>query len=800
MSRKFGIAILLEMMAAVALTAAPPVLERIEPAGAQRGSAFRLELYGSYLPAGAQVVSELPATLTPLTPNHDEDGPALSFLVELKKNAPVGLYPLRLETPAGLTNLVLFSVGEFPDVAEDESRTPGGKASNDSVQEAQAIELPATVNGRLRGADRDVYRFEVKAGERVALEVEARRVGSAIDPVLRVLDAQGKQIAINNDAANLGLDSRLWFQVVEDGVYYAVVHDSRYSKQEVDFYRLKIGDFDFAAGFFPLGGPRGQTADVEWYGGSLRKPMREQVDLSGLEQGRRWSKIRAPGKAGALPSTFVVSDRDEQLESKNRTLTAGRVVNGRISDSGEIDRYELAVREGQSWRISVDAAELGSSELFPLLSVFDGEELLARAGDEIPEKGTTTLEENTFVSRDPFIHLEVPEGATELSVVVEDLVDRGGPGFGYRLLAEQGPPDFELSLNTPHVNIPAGGVAYVGATAVRRGFAGPIQLQAAELPEGVEAEGGHIAALMTTKDRVGVASTGILALKAAPDAPQQTLRLSVWGEAILPDGEKVRRRASGPGLVTAVRSRSGIRARELPARADWLGAELPASVSKGVPARIELDGPSEVRIVKGTEYPLRWKLVVDDPSIKGLGEFRLNTGGARETTFSPRDPEAEKDGDAYVKYLRTTMGGPEQKFDVTLTAEAKIGGVDEVLAAPVITIEVVEGFAVRPAGETFSAAPGEAFAIAGAIERDAAFDNEVTVKAEDLPQGVSCEAAATPPGEESFELSCQAAKDAEQGLHEIRITGSSVMAGRGEGKNVPYQVEPVLATLAVTKR
>ncbi len=800
MLRPLTLAVVVSLAASIALTAAPPVLERIEPPGAQRGSAFRLELYGLRLPAGAQLITGLPASVTPLASDRRDGGPALSYLVELHENAPIGLYPIRLETETGLSNLMLFSVGEFPDVAEQESHQPASEASNDSADTAQAIETPVAINGRLQSADRDVYRFAVKAGDMLTLEVEARRAGSAIDPVLRLLDADGEQIAVNNDAAGIGLDSRLRFEAPHDGVFYAVVHDTRYSDQRADFYRLKIGDFDFAEGFFPLGGKRGDTVDVEWFGGGFDKAQSGSVDLSAHDDDARWIQVRAPGKPGALPTSFVVGDREEQLEGKDRTLAPGHVMNGRIADSGEVDRYKLAVQAGQSWRISVDAAELGSSQLFPLLSVFHGDELLARSGDEIPEKGTTTLEENTFVSRDPFIHLEIPEGARELDIVVEDLVDRGGPAFGYRLLAEQGPPDFELTLNTPDVTIPGGGVAYVSATAVRRGFGGPIQLKVEDLPAGVEAQGGHIAEAILTKERVGVVSSGILALRAEPDAPRRTLQLSVFGEATLPDGTIVRRRASAPGLVTAIRSRPGIRARLTPARADWLGAELPAQVTEGYPARIVLDGPSEVRIVKGTEYPLRWKLESDDPSIKGLSEFSLNTVGARESTFSPRDPEADRDGEAYVKYLRTTMGGPAQKFNVVLTAEARINGMDEVLSSPVITIEVVEGFELKPADDRITAAPGGEFTIAGAIERDAAFDNPVTVKAEDLPQGVACAAAAAPKGQARFELRCQAASDAGEGLHEIRLIGSSVMAGRGEGKDVPYQVDPVLTTLAVVKR
>src|SRR3989442_9072517 len=42
-----------------------------------------------------------------------------------------------------------------------------------------------------------------------SLEVEARRMGSAIDPVLEVLDSAGHRVAYNDDAPGLGVDSRV---------------------------------------------------------------------------------------------------------------------------------------------------------------------------------------------------------------------------------------------------------------------------------------------------------------------------------------------------------------------------------------------------------------------------------------------------------------------------------------------------------------------------------------------------------------------------------------------------------------
>src|SRR5262245_60165970 len=144
----------------LSLNAASPVLNQLDPPGGQRGKAITLALNGTGLVEGAAVISSLPGAFTPLAPKENRMGETqLNFLVELKPDAPVGLYPIRVQTPEGLSNVLLFSVGAFPEVAEEELTD----YSNDSLETAKPIQPPVTVNGKLRGPDQDFYRFHAKA-------------------------------------------------------------------------------------------------------------------------------------------------------------------------------------------------------------------------------------------------------------------------------------------------------------------------------------------------------------------------------------------------------------------------------------------------------------------------------------------------------------------------------------------------------------------------------------------------------------------------------------------------------------
>ena len=139
---------------------------------------------------------------------------------------------------------------------------------NDAPSQAQDVTLPTTINSTLKETDRDYYRFSAQAGEWLVFEVEARRAGSAIDPVIQVLDSDGREIAHNNDAPGLDVDARVEVAFDAPGDYLVLVHDARYSDQEQNFYRLKIGAFAYAEALFPLGWKRGEKADVTLFGGN----------------------------------------------------------------------------------------------------------------------------------------------------------------------------------------------------------------------------------------------------------------------------------------------------------------------------------------------------------------------------------------------------------------------------------------------------------------------------------------------------------------------------------------------------
>jgi len=789
-----------------------PTLKRLEPPGAQRGTAFTLNLVGRHLQA-AEIVSNLPGTFTPLTVS----GPGAAagkaeekrpFLVELPGETPVGLYTLRLRSPEGLSNALLFSVGALPEVFEEESRQAAHRALNNSVEGSQALEIPATVNGTLSGPDRDVYRFEGRKGQRLVIEVEARRAGSALDPVIRLLTAEKNQIAISNDTHGLGVDCRLDLSLPESGPYYLMVHDARFSEQEQNFYRLKIGEFAYAAGLFPLGGRRGEKVPVRLVGGNLKGDRELTVDLSRVGPRADFATVPVPGPPGSLPILFAVGDLPEEMEPSGgaeASLEPGTVVNGRIEKPGEVDRYRLAVNPGEEWMIRLVAGGLGTSRLYGRLTAYDAEgNRLASAGDDIPEVAVfSAVLRGLRTSSDPFLRVKVPEGVRELLVAVEDLVERGGPLFGYRLMARRQAADFVLSLATPYLNIPSEGTAAVEVDIQRRGYLGEIQLSIADAGEDLVVEGGLVPTASLVQGERARSGSGLLTVTARKGAAPRLRELSVWGEAVLEDGTRLRRRARGPGLITQVRSSRGTgrpdpnnRDDQSPFVAHWLGMELPAMVSNSPLAALKVEGPETIRLVQGMQTQLPWKFESAVPGLRPPERVVANSPGSREVNTRVGEVGAKYISEGWLR-IGTTVGTPVLKFNLVLSGPLEVDGGPATVYSRVMTVDVVPGYRLSLAGDGIGLTPGGGGELLGRVEREPAFKQPVSIRPENFPLGVSCPPLEVPADEDVFRVECRAEDSAAPGEYEFEITSSSVLAGR-EKEKVPYSIAPVRSKIVVS--
>jgi hypothetical protein len=207
-------------------------------------------------------------------------------------------------SPSGMP----FRVTDLPNVTEVEP--------NDSVATATKGEVPGAFNGIVnKPGDIDFYRFSAKKGQVFDVHCYARRLGSPLDPVLYIYNAQGGGLVANDDMPG-SPDSYVRFTVPADGEYLLSVTD-HLKKGGPDYvYRVEVTPVqphvDVAVPVFSLYQqerqwaivPKGNryatlltTSRADW-GGDLT------LDATGLPVGVKMVADPVPSFMGATPVVF----------------------------------------------------------------------------------------------------------------------------------------------------------------------------------------------------------------------------------------------------------------------------------------------------------------------------------------------------------------------------------------------------------------------------------------------------------------------------------------------------------------
>ena len=161
-------------MLPTAVWADPPKLTGTSPLGVQRGKAMEVTFKGSGLVDGPRLVAPFGFQL------EESAGSALqaaNWKVRLAVDVrtAVGVYPIRVVTDSGVSNPILFAVGQVPQVPEVEP--------NNTFGTAQPIPNPVVVEGECSGNDEDFFRFTGRKGYRIVVDAVCAqdRIGSGPD-------------------------------------------------------------------------------------------------------------------------------------------------------------------------------------------------------------------------------------------------------------------------------------------------------------------------------------------------------------------------------------------------------------------------------------------------------------------------------------------------------------------------------------------------------------------------------------------------------------------------------------------
>lgn len=322
-----------------------PFVANVFPLGGRKGNSTNVELTGWNLPVDK------------LDLNARDRG--------------LGVHPISILENERTVNRVPFAVDALPDCLEEEPNNESGSS--------QRVKPPLIINGRIdQPGDWDVFCFECRAGGQIFAEVKARRLNSPLDSVLKLTDASGRQLAVNDDHEDKGAgltthhaDSRLRVTIPENGLYYLHLGDTQHKGGTAYAYRLHINaqrpDFQLRVVPASLNAQAGTTMPITVY--ALRKDGFSddiQLGLKDAPPGFTLSGAWVPANQDKVRLTLSVPsmapDEPVSVQLEGRATIGGREIRRQAAPAEDMmqafiyrhlvpaEDWMIAVTEGRRFR------------------------------------------------------------------------------------------------------------------------------------------------------------------------------------------------------------------------------------------------------------------------------------------------------------------------------------------------------------------------------------------------------------------------------------------------------------------
>lgn len=415
---------------------------------------------------------------------------AVTLEVTIAPGAEPGDREIRLRNANGLSNPLLFRVGQLPEFTEPaehpntiapDARGADGHPIGPSPE--RTVTLPAVINGQIMPGEVDCIRFAATKGQKIVIAASARAlipyladaVPGWFQATLALFDANGRELAYD-DRFEFNPDPVLYYEIRADGDYVIKIKDSIYRGRQDFVYRITAGELPFITSLFPLGGHAGEKTTVALRGWNLPSAGL-LVDATGKPPGELLlaaprDGLRSNQMAFALdaePECAETEPNDDVAHAQKLKLPV--IVNGRIDKPGDRDVFRFRGHAGQEVVIEVFARRL-DSPLDSILQLTDAQGKQLAANDDHEDKGYGL----TTHHADSRIALKLPADGTYY-IHLGDTQHQGGPEFGYRLQVRPPRPDFELRVAPSSINVRGNTHVPLTVFVLRKdGFNGEIEL------------------------------------------------------------------------------------------------------------------------------------------------------------------------------------------------------------------------------------------------------------------------------------------------------------------------------------
>jgi hypothetical protein len=524
------------------------MLMSVKPAAAQIGQTTEHEIHARYNLHGAYLVLVAGEGVTgQAVPTEKKEGekPAdakpnlqkIKVRFTVAADAVPGVRDFRIVTPQGASTVGQIVIARDPIVSE--------AAENDTAAKAQEISLPATFCGAIEKAeDVDFVKFKVDAGTALTFHVRSQRLLNRlhdmqvrVDPMITLLNSAGGTLAVSDNY--YAGDPLLYYKFDQAGEYLLQVRDVRYQGNGDWTYSIEINNRPFVTQALPLAAKSGVETKLALVGFNLPADASTVFTIpAGTPPGMRWV---SPPVGGQPANEFAVVVTDLPTIAENpiaavipadganvaggtppatasaQAISIPSVINGRIENVGETDRYAFEAKAGEKLTFEV-VARRAQSGLDPFLRILNDKGAAISEADDATFHRVTSADsrlENWSAPADGKYLLEI-----------RDLHLRGGPQYTYAVEITRAEPYFELEADTDKTLLAPGMNAVFYVRALRKnGFAGDIQLAVDGLPPGVTAVPGKILA---------GAPDGCVILQAAANAPVGAANIRIKGSASQP--------------------------------------------------------------------------------------------------------------------------------------------------------------------------------------------------------------------------------------------------------------------------
>lgn len=330
-----------------------------------------------------------------------------------------------------------------------------------SWEQPRLVEIPTCVAGVISAESSAHLLLKARQPVTVAIDVFARRMGSPLDPVIRVRNREtGREVRGGSvdDSRGLGGDCRAILRL-EPGDYCLEIRDALHRGGPDYRFCVRLTESPWLPLPMPVSVQRGIECKVQL--GATTIPLTASQSTNAL------SLLVKPDGAPDWPAQVLVGDDPEEVEREpndgkataNELPTVGGI-SGRFDRAGDRDWYVWRAAPGTKVRFTAITAALGSPAEVDL-SVFDADGKKLAASD--PSKAFCEC-----------VATQPPGGACWIRV--ESLTGHHGMDHVYRVAAA---PTSRVSLTLPELTcrVEAGQLSKIRFKLVREDFEGPVAVR-----------------------------------------------------------------------------------------------------------------------------------------------------------------------------------------------------------------------------------------------------------------------------------------------------------------------------------